>query len=432
MTGDHKARTHSVWSASATSRNWTCSGALAMAALAGPEKESKNAARGTATHETAEMALMSQQNCVAYISHTVRTEAFEIEVDEEIADTAQTHVDYVRTLTPPKFYDGRVEERLNLDRLKPPFEAGGTADYIAIGREEIEVVDLKTGVRVVEVNENKQTRSYALMALLSLSPKEAATIKRVKSTIVQPRAPHHDGIIRSETIHVADLLDWSVDLVAAMHRSKAALDAFDALPEGNRVAFEDWAEEWLTVGACTFCPAQAICPKFRKAALSVADDAVRKWFDRETDEMPNLSNAPNLLSPEELSRTLDGLDMLEDWIGAIRNRAHNQAEIGVVIPNYILVDKIGRRAWMEKDEIAVAAKLCAELNIGDKDVFTRDLRSVAQIEKTLGTKRKDELAKLEGVLWHKPKTGLNLVRENKTSRQPAQSKAAAWFEEVAK
>ena len=46
------------------------------------------------------------------------------------------------------------------------------------------------------------------------------------------------------------------------------------------------------------------------------------------------------------------------------------------------------------------------------------MRSVAQLEKTLG-KRKAELAALEGVLWEKPVKGTNLVSEGKTSRPAA-------------
>ena len=43
----HHERSHAQWSASGTARNWTCSGALALATLAGPERESEHAARGT-------------------------------------------------------------------------------------------------------------------------------------------------------------------------------------------------------------------------------------------------------------------------------------------------------------------------------------------------------------------------------------------------
>ena len=54
MNNYHHTRTHAAWAASATARNTTCAGAMAMATLAGPEVESGTAAWGTATHQLAQ------------------------------------------------------------------------------------------------------------------------------------------------------------------------------------------------------------------------------------------------------------------------------------------------------------------------------------------------------------------------------------------
>jgi hypothetical protein len=45
-----------------------------------------------------------------------------------------------------------------------------------------------------------------------------------------------------------------------------------------------------------------------------------------------ISNSASALSPEELSHTLDGLSMLEDWIKAVRATAHALAEQGTQSP----------------------------------------------------------------------------------------------------
>jgi hypothetical protein len=198
-----------------------------------------------------------------------------------------------------------------------------------------------------------------------------------------------------------------------------ALDAFEAL-DGGRIAFDAWAETWLTAGACTFCPAEGICPKRRKEALSIMGDTAQKWFEEPTTDAPLVvGNAPEIASPEELAHWLDGLEALEAWIKAVRGYAHSAAERGVEIPMWMLADKIGNRAYIEKDETKLAALIKTKLALTDDQIYERSVRSVAQLEKVLGAKRKAELAALEKVLWEKPVKGTNLVRADKTTRTAA-------------
>lgn len=425
----HADRGHAAWSASATARNWTCSGALAMSALAGPDKESEHAARGTAAHELAEWCLQNAaHNAIDLLGTIFKTKSHEITIDEEIVNSAQEFVDYVRA---QNFDSLLIEKNLSLAAIKPPFEAGGTCDAIGVKFADalLEVIDLKNGMGVVEVAQNKQTRTYALCALLDMPQDVISKIDRIKVTIVQPRAPHKDGRIRSEEFAVADLIEWTVELLDRMNRSKQAKDEFDKIA-GNRVVFDEWADKWLTTGACTFCPAEAMCPKRRKDALAVAGQTAAKWFEEPADAPLVIGNAPQLASPEELSHWLDGLEALEGWIKAVRAHAHHQAEAGVAIPDHGLVDKIGFRAFIEKDEAKLVKQIKKDLSLTDDQVFERSVRSVAQIEKVLGAKRKNELAKLEGALWHKPVKGTNLVRLDKTTRPAAKTKAEQFFEAV--
>ena len=411
----HAEREHEQWSASSTAANWTCSGRIAMTTLVGEEKESEHAARGTAAHTVAERCLRKNVEAISFLGETIKTKQHEIEIDQELADSAQMHVDYVKSLSKAPEDRTFVEQRFSLASLDPPFGAGGTCDAIAVHVDSMEVVDLKNGMGVVDVNENKQLRTYALCALLNTP--DATGIKTITSTVVQPRAPHKDGRIRSETYHVADLIDWSVDLLARMRLSKQALTEFETLG-GSRVAFDAWTEKWLTTGACTFCPAEGICPKRRREALSVMSDTAKKWFEEPTtDEALIVGNAPEIASPEELGHWLDGLEALENWIKALRGYAHNAAERGVAVPGWALVDKIGNRCWI--DEVKASEALAA-LGLGEKEIFEEKMRSPAQIEKQLG-KRKTELAALEGKIWEKPVRGTNLVSSAKTTRPAAKS-----------
>lgn len=405
---DHGSRDHATWSASATERNWNCSGALAMTKDL-PEQTNEAADWGTCCHQISEKCLREGVQAIDFLGTIEKGKKYEFEVDEEMVETAQMYVDYVRKRVieaAPKNVNPasllQIEQRFSLASLKPPFEAGGTGDAVIYFPLEklIEVVDLKGGRGVVvEAKGNKQGRTYGLGAMLA-NPQ--LVVERIRVTIVQPRAGHQDGRIRSETFHVADLIEWTTDLLEKMHRSKKAM--IDRPTMNSTV----WEREYLNAGdhcGKTFCKAAGFCPALERKAL----DTAGVWFD-DLDQ-PRLSNTPDMLSPERAAQLLDAADMIGEYINAVRAYWHSQAEMGIEIPNYVLVDKIGRRKWKEADETVVAT-LKAK---GVDDPFTRKVVSPAQAEKLLGTKRKAELAEL----IETPVNGTNLTRADKTTRKAA-------------
>lgn len=407
---NHGSRAHAVWAASATARNWACSGALTLAARNPDGKENEAAAWGTACHQVAEKCLRSGDNAASFIDTTETTKAHSFVVDDEMTDTAQQYVTYVWERMGR--YDTEhghvatyfVEQQFSLAGLNPPFDAGGTGDCVIYfpAWKELEVVDLKGGRGViVEVKGNPQLRTYALGAMLA---NPGLDVERVTVTIVQPRAPHKDGRIRSETFHVADLVEWTADLLAAMNRSYDAGVANVAL----NVSPAEWNAKYLVAGDhCKFCPASGFCPALEQRAM----DAAGVWFD-DLDQ-PRLSNAPDSMEPAEIAKKLDMLDMIGEWMNALRAYAHAQAELGVEIPGYQLSEKIGNRAW-KGDEATVRSALM-KLGLRPFELENAKLKSPAQIEKTLGAKRKGEIEPLV----ERPVRGTNLVATTKTSRPAA-------------
>ena len=425
---NHADRGHSVWSASSAAANVTCAGRIAMQELAGPEKESEHAARGTACHEVAEKCLRNGGAALEHLGSVVKTKELEIEIDEEICAGAQEYVDYVRGEMGDPGVSGVqlwIEEHFSLAALEPPLEAGGTGDAVLYfpALKLLEIIDLKFGRGVVDVEGNPQLRTYGLGALLAFPDLD---VERIKVTIVQPRAPVRGETIRSETFHVAELIDWTDNLLKAMRRSKQALDEFEQI-NGSRVLFDEWADKRLQPGVCVFCKAEGICPKLKKKALSITPEAAQAWFEDPTlVEKPKL-NMPELLSAEERGHVLDGLEMLEDWIKALRASEHTRAERGDAAAGYVLVDKIGNRAWVEQDEEALSAALAKSFpEKSSADFVVSKLKSPAQIEKLVGAKRKAEV----DALCHKPVKGTNLVSSTKTTRPPAKTKAETHFEPV--
>jgi hypothetical protein len=423
---DHGARDHARWAASSTARNWGCPGALTQVeTITTPEKENRAAAWGTACHQVSEKCLRTGNDATAYVGTVEKTKQHSIDVDDELADTAQQYVDYCRgrialykaeTGEEPIFV---IEQNFRLDSLSPPYDSGGTGDFVIYFPRWrlLEIVDLKGGRGVVvEVEANKQLRTYGLGAVLT---NPGLDVDRVMVTIVQPRAPHKDGRIRSETFHIADLVEWTADLLAAMRRSKEAQEAFGTIPMAA------WVAKYLVAGDhCKFCRAAGFCQALEQRAM----DAAGVWFNDE--DQPQMSNAPSNMAPAELSKKLDLFDMIQEWMNAVRAYAHEQAELGVEIPEYQLSNTIGHRKF--KDEAAAKELLFLKADLSDEEMHNKKFKSPAQIEKALGAKKLRAVKTELDALVERPVTGTNLVRTTKTTRPattPAVNKHFAPIED---
>ena len=122
---EHNGRSHAQWSASATSRNVVCAGAIAMETLC-EGRETEAAAWGTTCHQLAEHCLRALTDAIAEIGVVEKVGKFEVSVDEEMAATAQTYIDYCRSRL-KAYYEATgdsaqcwIEHKLTLDALDWP------------------------------------------------------------------------------------------------------------------------------------------------------------------------------------------------------------------------------------------------------------------------------------------------------------------------
>lgn len=404
---DHAVRDHARWSASASTRNFACPGAIALIESLGVEggKTSRAAAWGTAAHQILERALAEERAKADFLGERVSVEGFDFEVDDEMLECVDAVVEYVLQRTVEYAAEHLnaavilVEQALPLDKLGLPIEAGGTGDVVLLfpGWGLVEVVDLKTGMGYVDAS-SPQLKTYALGAMLA----NPGPWGRVQATIVQPRITGRDPI-RSVTYGLDEIFDWTQDLRLAVTDAAAAAEERPDYAEQGKLG--EWGYAWLRPGDhChdTFCPAAGQCPALRSKALAV--------FSPKGVPAPEASG----LSSDKLAEILDKADMVEGWLNAIRAEAHARAERGEKVGEYVLVPKQARRAWVEEDEQALLNDICSATGLDPADATTRKVKSPAQIDKLLGAKKKDLIRDL----WVSKSSGTNLVRADKTERTP--------------
>lgn len=356
-------RKHSELGASISHRWIECPGSVR---LSRGQKQTDNvhAQAGRAAHTVAEQCLTYGGDADRYLGDMVKVADGEdgpvlVEVTEEMVYAVQMFVDYCRlTLRSVQGERHWVEKQFNLSAFGRD-DMFGTTDFASYNPapKQLEVVDLKYGQGVVvEAVGNPQLRYYALGAALELG--KLVEIETVKITIVQPRASHPDGFIRSETLSLMELLDFAGELMVAAEKT----DAPDApLVPGSH---------------CRFCPALAVCPAQRKQAQALAQVA---FADMPVSAPPE----PSVLPDEVLGDLLSKTPILVDWVGALQKEAEHRLLAGRNIPGMKLVEKRPTRKWVDEEKIVAFLK---GKGLFDEEIYQQKLKSPAQIEKLVGKK----------------------------------------------
>lgn len=358
----HTGRLHCELSPSSAYRWTACPGSVQLLRKVPKGKSSAYADEGTAAHEFAEGFLRDEVGTsipLDYIGEKLYTPSGQqIVIDQEFAEAVQVYVEYCQRLMVMSSWDA-VERPITLGPIDPPAPMFGTADYVAVVGTTLHVVDLKFGRGVlVEAVGNLQALYYALGAFLSLDPDRAKPLREVTITIVQPRAEHRDGHVRSWTLPVEDLLDQALGLFDAAKR---------ALAPGAP----------LTAGKhCRFCAAQGVCPEASRTALEVA----RNEFGVIDTLTPP---APQTLSLEQIAELMGKFDDVEKWMSAVRAYAQEAAERGETLPGWKLVERRANRKWSSEAELKKWGEDAGVCVYSDPEVM-----SPAQLEKSLGKANK--------------------------------------------
>lgn len=352
---------HSKYSPSGAKRWMACPAAIQMCdeMPKAPEVYNFPAEEGTAAHELGEYCLKEELRCESLIGKTFN----DFEVDQEMANQTQKYVSYVNGECT---WDSTliIEARVSLEHLEQ--EMFGTADAVIFSPDTLEVIDLKYGRGVVvEAWDNPQLMLYACGVLTYMAKERNIHFnysQQVKLTIVQPRAPHKEGPIRSHIITVAQLKDFQRLVRRAIFLSKEDRPPFGPTEDG-----------------CRWCAAAPICTAYAKHNLE------QLQLDFEDFATPKREFGQKLLDVASIDDTQIGNILkhskgITQWLKTLADYAVSELSQGKVVPGFKLVYGRSIRKWENSD---TALNLLLEYGVEHSRMHVEKFLTAPQMEKEL-------------------------------------------------
>ena len=352
MKKNHSEREHALLSPSSSSRWLNCTPSARLAENA-ENKSSVYAEEGTLFHEICEYCL-AQWNAGVWEPDPFGEELPELKDDhlmhplfkQEMFKHARNYCDFVMNENYNlEKSDGAckmlLEEKVDISEYAP--DCFGSVDCQLVGRDTLEVIDLKYGEGVkVYAERNTQMMLYALGAL-----KGKPSIKSIRLVIAQVRLNHFDVW----EISANDLLQWADKVL-----KPTAKKAFAGNGEQK---IGDW---------CGFCPVKAQC---RKQYEAVVND-----FDK--------YEYPELLTEDEICDLIEKIDKYKGWLESVNKFVYDEALRGHKWKGYKLV--AGRSSRVITDEEAIRQDLLTKKYLED-EIFNIKLKGIGDLEKLVGKKQ---------------------------------------------
>jgi len=331
---------HSVYSFSSSSR-WiegACPASIRMSKGI-PGSTNPAAELGTAAHELGEFCItfgLAPYECLGmtFNKHIV---------DDNMAENVAVYVGFVRDLQTRLGYRAKLEERVVMSSLGRT-DVYGTSDCTLIAGNTLHVVDYKHGYGIVESQGNPQLAGYGVATLDTFNL--WGQIKNVHVTIVQPRASHIDGPIRTASYTIAEMHEWQ----QRFGRSIILCDDRNQRPSAGK--------------HCKYCPARGHCRARMERTLQFA------YTDCPMDE----------LSPGEIEVLFEEMDGIKTHLEAVAGKALELGRNGHGFEKYKLVNSIVRAKC--HDEKALVEDAIAQ-GVDRSKLYEEKLVSMTKAKKAL-------------------------------------------------
>lgn len=373
---------HSDVGASSSERWMACPGSVAAIRQLGcPYRSSVYADEGSTAHKVAEWCLRLMLDASFFRGDEFTKNGRIFTVDDDMVAAVQVYVDYIRALISIPGAEWALESHVDLSWLRPGMF--GTTDFTAYLPEQkkLIVVDYKHGKGVpVEVVGNSQFRYYGLDATRKYKA------QFVQLVVVQPRAPHPHGPIRSELLLGYELLKWGDEVLGpAVDRVRE--------PGAPRV-----------VGPhCRWCGALSVCP-------TVHEESQKQAL---VEFEPYDAFVPSDI--DILAKVLRAKPFVTAYLNAVEREIRRALSEGRHVPGWKLVRGAAHRKW---SDALRAENFLLDLRL-DPDDFHEPMRliSPAQVETLIKSRlsgREERREAIRGLreFWEKPPGLPRLVPED--------------------
>ena len=364
---EHAHKAHSDFGGSVIGRVIACPGSVPLCNSVPERLSSSYADEGTFAHALGERHLLARNfDAQQSIGDEIESDklASKKVVTTEMAAAVQVYLDAVQAEM-VKTEDAilLIEERFTLPiSSAEEGEVFGANDALvyhpSTGR--MVVFDYKHGQGVsVSAEDNKQLKFYAAGAALSHPDWPIAELELV---IVQPRARDADEQdipgVKPWPMDTFELLEFVAEVEQAVAAAKAP---------GAPVA---------AGSHCRWCAAASVCPAKKEEVIASIGLDFHDIEDIAAKALP----LPKEMSTDKIAALLRGLDTLTAWANQVRDYAYGLLEQGVAVPGFKLVDKVGRRKWID-NEAEIAAYLEMVYGVDGEDVMPRKLVTITEAER---------------------------------------------------
>lgn len=393
---EQMATGHSVFGPSGAEMTMTCEASLALNVKA-EDRPTYEAAEGTLAHALSEQWIKTGERPDEALGTIETVNGFEVEVTEEMLAYCEDFVG--GCFEAAEEADESFSERhVDISDLTPIPDQGGTLDFGAMRWQHLRIIDLKYGKEPVyayypdEDAINKQIAIYAWGVFLEWD--WLFNFQTISLEICQPRLPH---VWSRHTITREELIEFA------------------------SFARERWALSWRvdaprtpSLRGCRWCKARATCPalylfmaddmdnfdafdddgnviegEFR--VISYSNDEMAEANDRILDDLepspfPELPE-PASLNTAALAKLLRYRKFMENFFNAVSDELLSRAVSDEeAIPWWKVVESRTLRKLV--DDPAYVTATLVERGLKESDLYSRKMKSPAQLEETLHAKLK--------------------------------------------
>lgn len=322
------------------------------------DEESPFAAEGTEAHDLLERAIKA------------KTRPSELEPDHPAAHDVNVCYDLIEV----SLHDPNLMVMSEV-KVKLTDDCYGTADVIIIDPKQslLVVVDYKHGRGVIVEPDCEQLLIYAMAAMRDFDCMLDKSIEHLQTTIVQPRASHDEGPIRTKMRPRVEAMGELTPILAAMEDIKAGSMTYAP-----------------SESACRFCKARANCKAIADKALA----GVRSMFtEAGCLDVPTAEDGRGLTN-EQKAAVLEARGLFNIFIKAIEEDVETTLLSGKSFPGYKLVAGRSNRVF-DGDEEEIQDFCRNVLKLKPSEFSKTTLLGPAPIEKLIDTKKRGGKAKLE-------------------------------------